>query len=120
MLKAVFCAATPDGDFYLLCIKHCKMIQPYGQPCIQPCILLTREAKHCLFLTVCRHVRCIRQVPPQRCGRGNVLGPDCAVGQQEQQEDARAEDSSVSGSTHGTPKHSTSEAGALPSTPAED
>lgn len=60
-----------------------------------------------LFMTVCRHVRRIRQVPPQRRGRGHILGPDCAVGQQEQQEDARAEDSSVSGSTYGTLRHPT-------------
>lgn len=54
------------------------------------------------YLTVCCHVGCICQVPPQRCGRGNILGPDRTVGQQKQQEDACAEDTPVSGSTYGT------------------
>lgn len=54
------------------------------------------------YLTVCCHVGCICQVPPQRCGRGNILRPDRAVGQQKQQEDACAEDPPVSGSTYGT------------------
>lgn len=53
-------------------------------------------------LTVCCHVGYVCQVPPQRCGRGNVLGPDRAVGQQEQQEDTCAEDAPVGGSTYGT------------------
>lgn len=52
--------------------------------------------------TVCCYVCCIRQVPPERCGGGHVLRADCAVGQQEQQEDPSAEDSAVSSSTHGT------------------
>lgn len=53
-------------------------------------------------LTVRCHVGCLCQVPPQRCGRGNILGSDCALGQQKQQEDAGAEDSPVSSSTYGT------------------
>lgn len=68
----------------------------------------------CLFMTVRRHVRRVRQVPPQRGGRGHILGADRAVGQQEQQEDAGAEDSPVRRSAYGTLKHPTHEAG-LPS-----
>lgn len=55
-----------------------------------------------LFLTVGRHVRLVRQVSPKRRGRGDVLGADCAVGQQEQQEDSGAEDPAVSSGTYGT------------------
>lgn len=54
------------------------------------------------YLTVCCHVSCICQVPPQHRGRGNVLRPDRTVGQQKQQEDACAEDAPVSDSTYGT------------------
>lgn len=76
---------------------------------LKTCTFLSPEKLNvCLFyfifsiMTVCCHVSCICQVPPQRCGRGHILRADCAVGQQKQQEDARAEDSPVSSSTYGT------------------
>lgn len=50
---------------------------------------------------VCRYVSIVRKVPPEHRARWHILGADCSVGQQEQQEDPGAKDSPVSSSTHG-------------------
>lgn len=52
-------------------------------------------------VTVGRHVGGVCKVPPKRRGGGDILGADCAVGQQDQQEDSGAEDSSVGSRTYG-------------------